>query len=304
VRARSHGGLPVSPKMHDDEIDVGPALVRGLLERQLPDLAHRPLVRVASQGTVNAIYRLGTDLVLRLPLTPRWHDIDREACWLASLAPRLPVRLPEVVAVGEPDDRYPWRWGVFRWLDGSPWCLDEVADPVAAAERLADLVGVLRMIEPRSLPCGKPVRRPPLATMDAQVRAAVAGARHLIDGDRFLAAWDDALAAPDFDGRPPLSHGDLLAGNVLVHEERLHAVIDWAGVCRADPAREVMAAWTLFAGESRAAFRRRLDVDDGAWRRARGWALTRIFGVAYYEKTNPVFSSDARRTIAEVLADD
>jgi hypothetical protein len=64
-----------------------------------------------------------------------------------------------------------------------------------------------------------------------------------------------------------------------------------------------MAAWTLFSGESRAAFRRRLEVDEDTWRRAKWWALTRIFGVAYYETTNPVFSLDARHTIAEVLAD-
>jgi hypothetical protein len=31
--------------------------------------------------------------------------------------------------------------------------------------------------------------------------------------------------------------------------------------------------------------------------------LTRIFGVGYYETTNPVLSLDARHTIAEVLAD-
>ena len=64
-----------------------------------------------------------------------------------------------------------------------------------------------------------------------------------------------------------------------------------------------MAAWTLFAGDSRDAFLLCLEVDDPTWRRARGWALTRIFNVAYYERTNPVFSLDARRTIAEVLRD-
>jgi aminoglycoside phosphotransferase (APT) family kinase protein len=291
------------PKMHEDEIDVGLDLVRGLVERQLPEHAGSPLARVASQGTVNAIYRLGDDLVVRLPLTPKWHDIEAEACWLASLAPHVPVLIPEVVAIGEPDETYPWPWGVFRWIDGAPWSIDSVADPVDAALTIAETVRVLGSIDPRSLPCGKPLRRPPLESFDEQIRAAADGARHLLDGDAFLAAWDDALAVPPFDGEPLLCHGDLLAGNVLVHRGRLCAVIDWAGVCRADPARELMAAWMLFAGESRAAFRAHLDVDEDTWRRAKGWVLTRIFGVAYYETTNPVFSLDARRAIAEVLAD-
>src|SRR5256885_411588 len=111
----------MSPKMHADEIDVDAALVTELLRRQMPDFADGPLMRVASQGTVNAIYRLAADLVVRLPLTPRWHDIDTEACWLGALSPQLPVRIPEVVAIGDADDIYPWKWGVFRWLEGSPW---------------------------------------------------------------------------------------------------------------------------------------------------------------------------------------
>jgi aminoglycoside phosphotransferase (APT) family kinase protein len=291
------------PKMHHDEIDVDAGLVRELLRRQFPRLAGQPLSRVASQGTVNAIYRLGRELVVRLPLTPRWHDMETEACWLGALGPRLPVRIPEVVVVGEADDIYPWRWAVFRWLDGSPWRFDDLTNPLAAAAQLAELVIAVWSLDPRSLPCPEPVDRPPLWALDDRVRGAVEGARHLIDGDAFLAAWTDAVAAPDFDRTPPLCHGDLLAGNVLVHERRLHAVIDWAGLCGADPARDVMAAWTLFAGESRVAFRERLEVDDATWRRSRGWALTRIFNVAYYESTNPLFSLDARRTIAEVLRD-
>lgn len=289
--------------MHADEIDVDARLVAELVRRQFPHLAGLPLARVASQGTVNAIYRLGPDLVLRLPLTPNWHDIDAEACWLGALAPRLPVRIPEVVAVGEPDDSYPWKWGVLRWLDGSPWSLDSVDDPTRAATRLAEMIVVLRGLDPRSMPCGKPLGRGHLTDLDQQVRAAIRANRHLIDSAAFLAAWNDAVEAPAFAGKPRLCHGDLLAGNVLVHEGRLQAVIDWAGICRADPARELMAAWMLFEGESRAAFRRELDVDEDTWRRAKGWTLTRIFGVAYYEKTNPVFSRDARRAIAEVLAD-
>jgi aminoglycoside phosphotransferase (APT) family kinase protein len=293
----------MSPKMHDDEIDVDAALVRELLRRQMPDLAQDTLTRFASQGTVNAIFRLGAELVIRLPLTPRWHDIDEEACWLAALAPPLPVRIPEVVAIGDADDTYPWKWGVLRWLDGAPWQLEALARPSAAAEQLAEMISVLWALDPHALPCGGPDHMPLLGTRDEQVRGLVDANRHLIDGDAFLAAWDDAITAPEFEGEPPLCHGDLLAGNVLVHDGQLQAVIDWAGFCRADPAKEVMAAWTLFSGESRAEFRRLLNVDDATWRRSKGWALTRIGNVAYYEHTNPVFSLDARRVIAEVLSD-
>jgi aminoglycoside phosphotransferase (APT) family kinase protein len=52
--------------MHEDEIEVDEALVRGLLSAQFPDLAARPLTLVEPWGTDNAIWRLGDDLVVCL----------------------------------------------------------------------------------------------------------------------------------------------------------------------------------------------------------------------------------------------
>jgi aminoglycoside phosphotransferase (APT) family kinase protein len=53
--------------MHDDELDTDVPLVRRLVAAQFPRWAHLPIERVASAGTDNALYRLGTDLVARLP---------------------------------------------------------------------------------------------------------------------------------------------------------------------------------------------------------------------------------------------
>jgi hypothetical protein len=51
-------------------------------------------------------------------------------------------------------------------------------------------------------------------------------------------------------------------------------------------------------------FRAALEVDDGTWERARGFALHQAaLIVPYYGETNPGFVASARRTIGEVLAD-
>jgi len=94
--------------MHDDEIDVGDALVRHLLATQMPDLADLPLIVVEPWGTDNAIWRVGSDLVVRLPRI-HWAagQPEREAMWLPRLAPHLPIAVPEPVAVGEPGREYP-----------------------------------------------------------------------------------------------------------------------------------------------------------------------------------------------------
>ena len=53
----------MATKMHPEELDIDPALVRGLVATQFPSWAHLPLERVASAGTDNAIFRLGDALM-------------------------------------------------------------------------------------------------------------------------------------------------------------------------------------------------------------------------------------------------
>jgi aminoglycoside phosphotransferase (APT) family kinase protein len=64
-----------------------------------------------------------------------------------------------------------------------------------------------------------------------------------------------------------------------------------------------MIAWSLFTGESRAAFRAALAVDDATWRRGRGNALSQaaIF-IPYYLETNPIGVGYARRALDEIMA--
>jgi aminoglycoside phosphotransferase (APT) family kinase protein len=75
--------------MHDDEVSVDAELVRRLMSEQLPAWAGLP-VRPVGRGTVNAMFRLGDDLVVRLPRTATWAgDLDREREWLPRLRDRL-----------------------------------------------------------------------------------------------------------------------------------------------------------------------------------------------------------------------
>ena len=56
----------------------------------------------------------------------------------------------------------------------------------------------------------------------------------------------------------------------------MHAVIDFGGLGVGDPACDVMIAWGLFTGASRAAFRAALEVDDAhVGHTARGHALSK-----------------------------
>ena len=90
-------------RMHADEVDTDIDLVVRLLAAQFPLWAGLPIRPVPSAGTDNALYRLGDDMVVRLPRID-WAigDVDKEQQWLPKLAPFLPLAIPVPLAKGQP----------------------------------------------------------------------------------------------------------------------------------------------------------------------------------------------------------
>ncbi|MCU1430301.1 MAG: Aminoglycoside phosphotransferase [Actinomycetia bacterium] len=286
--------------MHDDEVLTNADLVRGLLASQYPQWAELPIERVSSAGTDNATYRLGDDLAVRLPRVHWAVDcVAKEQRWLPVLAPYLPLAVPLPVAVGEPEERFPFRWTVVEWLPGELAALDQLDDPVEAAIDLAAFVRALQGVDPNGGPThhrGFPVR-----LADGMVRKGIAGLRGEVDGDAVTDAWNRAIAAPDHDGPPVWFHGDLAYLNLLARDGKLTAVIDWGTCGVGDPAIEMGIAWSLFPPEARAAYRDALAVDTATWERGKGWVLTGVFGIPYYRDTNPVLVANVVRAIEAVL---
>jgi aminoglycoside phosphotransferase (APT) family kinase protein len=295
-------------KMHADEADIDAPLVRRLLAAQFPQWADLPVERVASSGTDNAIYRLGADLAVRLPrISGALGQVEKDQRWLPRLAPHLPLDVPVPLGAGGPGEGYPWSWGVYRWLDGAEATLERLADPCAAAIDLARFLRALQRVDtvggpaPREQGSGRGV---PLAWRDGVTRESIAALAGEIDTDAAAAAWDESLAAAAWSSPPVWIHGDLAPGNLLVAQGRLSAVIDFSCLGVADPACDLQVAWNLFSGESRAAFRTELGVDEDSWRRGRGWALSvALIQLPYYLHTNPALVASSRHVIGEVLAD-
>ncbi len=289
-------------KMHDGELDIDLELVGDLVATQFPRLAGLPIRPVQSTGTVNAIFRLGDDLYARLPRMETWaEDLRREWRWLPYLGPQLSLPVPVPVSLGRPDSSYPFFWAIYEWIDGRPYADDLVDDEHRAAVDLARFVIELRRIDTTGAPSAG---RRPLRELDAITREMIASAHGVIDGDAASAAWDRALEAPAWTGTPVWIHTDLLRPNVLVRDGRICAVIDFGGAGIGDPAADLIAAWSVFGPTGRSAFRDALEVDDGTWNRARGFALHQAaLIIPYYRETNPGFVASAQRTVTEVLAD-
>ena len=295
-------------KMHVDEVDTNVSLVVQLLTTQFPQWANLPIEPAHSAGTGNALYRLGDDMVVRLPRIPSAvGQVDKEQKWLPRLAPHLPLNIPIPLAKGKPSHGYPWHWSVYRWLEGEDATTAPIADSRQAATDLAQFIIALQGVEATG---GPPpgehnfYRGVPLAMRDQQTRDAIAALHDVIDTDKVIAAWDAAIETPPWNGAPVWLHGDLHAGNLLVQQGRLTAVIDFGGLGVGDPACDVMAAWVFLSTENRGVFRALLQVDDATWARGRGWALSfGLIALPYYQTTNPVLAEIARHAINEALTD-
>lgn len=296
------------PKMHDDEIDTDAALVRRLLAAQFPQWSDLAIEPVRSNGTDNAMYRLGEDMAVRMPRI-HWATgaVEKEQAWLPKLAPHLPLAIPVPLAKGAPGEGYPWPWSVCRWLEGRNATPQRLADLNQAAEDLAAFIRALQSIDATGGPhpgrhnAGRGV---PLPLRDGYTRDAIKAAENLIDTSAAATAWETDMATPPWTGRPVWIHGDLSAGNLLAMDGRLSAVIDFGCLGVGDPACDLIVAWSLFGGTSRAAFRTAMAVDDATWARGRGWALSAaLVALPYYRERSPAIAAGARRVIDEVLAD-
>ena len=299
--------LMITGKMHNTEVDTNASLVRRLLAAQFPQWANLPIVPVDSAGTDNAIYRLGENMVMRLPRI-HWavDQVNKEHLLLPLLAPFLPLAISAPLAKGEPGEGYPWHWSLYRWLKGENATIDRIADPNQTAIALAQFIIALQQIDTTD---GPPAmdhnsRGAPLATRDARTRKAIAALQGMINTTAATAAWEAALQAPEWNRPPVWFHGDMLPGNLLFERGRLSAVIDFGGLGLGDPACDLMIAWGLFSGESRDVFRTAIAVDDATWARGRGHALSQaLIFIPYYLITNPVGVGNAKRMINEVFAD-
>jgi aminoglycoside phosphotransferase (APT) family kinase protein len=285
--------------MHDDELELDEALVRRLLAEQFPQWAELPLRRIEPSGTVNAIFRLGDGLSVRLPRREgptKPGSVELE--WLPKLAPRLPVEVPVPVAQGRPGAEYPWFWEIHSWVEGEIVPVEEI-DAVEAARDLAGLVAALQRIGPAGAPTGRGV---PLGLREEQMRYWWSR----FQGDpKAWEAWQRALATPPWDGSPVWHHGDLDARNWLVRDRRISGVIDWGSMGAGDPACDVMVAWKLHSATARDAFREALPTDDATWERARGWAVSQaVAALSYYTpENNPSLYREAETWLALALLD-
>ncbi len=262
--------------------DITGGLVSRLVSTQFPQWACLPVRPVDAGGWDNATFRLGRQMLVRLPSAEDYvPGVEKEQRWLPVLAGQLPLPVPEPLAAGRPGCGFPWPWSVYRWIEGTPVSEQTVPDRPRLAADLAAFLAALYQVDPAA---GRPpgphnfFRGAPLAVYHGETQQALGALKGHIDTELAAEVWQAALEAT-WPGPPVWFHGDAQPGNLLVQDGRLCAVIDFGTCGVGDPACDTTIAWTFLSGESSRVFTERLPVDRATWTRGRGWAIWKAMKV-------------------------
>jgi aminoglycoside phosphotransferase (APT) family kinase protein len=295
--------------MHPDQLTIPLATVRKLVDAQFPRWRDLPINRFASQGTVNALFRIGERLAARFPLQPgevgatrRWLESEAEAA--RELLGRTRFRTPEPVAVGEPGEGYLLPWSVQTWLPGTAATDQDPGGSVAFAHDLAEFIAGVRAIDTGGRAFDGQGRGGDLRAHDAWMETCFARSARLLDVPRLRGLWAVLRELPPSATGDVMTHGDLIPGNVLVRDGRLTGVIDVGGLGPADPSLDLVGAWHLLEAGPRQVLRDDLACDDLAWERGKAWAFEQAMGAAwYYLESNPAMTLMGQRTLHRIIAD-
>lgn len=295
--------------MHENQLRVTVDVVRRLVSDQFPEWGLLPITQIHSEGTVNAIFRIGGGLAARLPLQPG--DVDATRQWLRSeaeaaleLLDHTSFAVPEPVAIGEPGAGYPLPWSVQTWIRGTTASQQDPSNSSDFAHDLATFIQQVRGIDVRGRSFAGNGRGGDLRSHGEWMEICFEQSAQLFDVSRLRRLWARLGELPR-ESPDAMTHGDLIPGNVLVDNGRLAGILDVGGLGPADPALDLVCAWHLLDTRPRELLRKDLRCDELEWQRGKAWALQQAMGAGwYYRLSNPPMSHMSRRTLERILADE
>jgi aminoglycoside phosphotransferase (APT) family kinase protein len=295
--------IPTIRAMPEADIHIDEALILDLLKDQHPEFAAMEIEFHAS-GWDNMMYRLGSDLCVRLPRRKAAASlIINEQQWLPFLAPQLPLPVPCPLKTGGPSGTYPWKWSIIPWFSGKS--ADQTEINTQNASELGAFLKALHIPAPDNAP-ENPFRGVPLHQRAQGVEERLNRLRQKTDliTPRILNHWAAGVKASYNENRPKCwLHGDLHPQNIIVNPNGVTAVIDWGDMTSGDTATDLALAWMLFQQpENRRIFLESSsnghNHSEAVLNRAAGWAV--LFGVVLLETgmaNNPRHEAMGRRIL-------
>jgi aminoglycoside phosphotransferase (APT) family kinase protein len=229
----------------------------------------------------------------------------------ARPGPRLPLPVPTLVRIGEPSARFPKPWTVMTWVPGVPLDCAAIGRGDHAADALAGFLNALHVEAPEDAPISEDRGGHPKECLDG-----FGYFFHAVVPDDLAAdvrsVWDDAVAAPEWEGPPLWVHGDLHPANAVVSGGTLSGVIDFGAMFAGDPAWDLAAAWVVLpVGAASRFFDAYAQADEATIRRARGLAALKSLFLMLMGRNGdrglpdgkPAWGPAGRAALARVLSD-
>lgn len=284
-------------------MEIDEELVRRLIDAQFPQWRGSNIRQVLPGGWDNRTFRLGEELLVRLPSADGYAAaVAKEQRWLPVIAPRVPIAVPEPVALGRATREFDRPWSVYRWIDGTPLADAPDVDLGVLAADLAGFLTALAAVETQDAPAAGPHsfwRGAHPRVYDDDVQRCLVQLEGRIDTEAARDVWDAATDV-EITAPPVWFHGDVAPGNLLVRDGRLSAVIDFGTSGVGDPACDLAIAWTVLDVSAREVFRDALPWDSATWIRGRGWALWKSMLTAADASGTHDPAGEARRSLAVI----
>ena len=258
--------------MHVDE-----SLVRDLVRAQFPEIADHECWHIG-EGFDNFLWRLGDDLVVRLPRrAAAVVPMENEIAWLNPLASGLSLATPAPLLAGVPSERFAWPWLIGHWIDGEPGDEIELVADELVARTMATFLAELHGDAPSDAPTN-PWRSVSLNQRSADAERRIWELGGEVDIDQTLQLWQRACAVSPWAHDPRWIHGDFHPGNMIFYETELVGVVDFGDLCAGDPATDLAGGLlTLPFAHLDTFFSTYGPVDEPTRWRSIGWAV--LFGL-------------------------
>lgn len=253
-------------------------LAKRLIVSQFPEYADLNLIEVEQQGHDNKTYRIGNNMLIRMPTAESYAlKVPIEQELLPKLAKHLSIAIPAPIKMGKSSEDYPYPFSIYKWVDGRS------ANHIAFDEQLLENIGYQLAKFLKELHAITDVEGPApgqhnwwrgchISVYDEAAREQITNLGDFIDADSALELWKKACVTKW--NKPPIwIHGDFAVGNIIIKSNKLSGIIDFGGTAIGDPACDLVIAWTFLNGKARDIFISTMDLDESTWLRARGWAL-------------------------------
>lgn len=289
--------------------DIPVKLITNIVTEQFPQYKHLEIKPVKHGGCGNITLHLGDELLLKIPRSKTDAlSVTKENNILSRLKPNLSIAIPTAIAIGSATDGIPWNWSIYKYLKGNSANTIQLSDTQleTIAYDLAKFLKELQQINANDAP--KPGlhncwRGDHVSVYEQGALKYFTNLQNIIDSKKAIDLWHKA-AATFWDKADVWVHGDLAAGNFLITDGKLSAVIDFGTCAAGDPACDLAIAYTFFNGKSREIFKNEVNLDKATWLRAKAWVLWKAGYVLYNikDKASPE-AKEQIKIINEVLND-